>query len=334
MSTATAVPSTFDLEGDDARETLRNTGWATLLKNAFIRFRAADGFSHSRALAYQITLTALPGLIAVVGLATILHQRSFSRVLEQTAKGLAPGPAGRVLTQAFEQGTEAGGGGATALAVGLVAALVAGTTAMGQLERGANRIYGVEQDRPSARKYGWGFVLAITAGLLGLIAFLLLVAGPAIADAGAAAAGWSDSLVTIWQIARWPLGIGLVVLSMAMLFKWSPRRHQPSASWLAWGSAISVILWVVFTALLALYLEASKSFGQTYGPLAGIIGLLIWAWLTSMAIFLGLAFAAQLEAVRAGVVEPRTGADENLAEQGADAGVRPGRPRDALLRGP
>lgn len=303
MSTATAVPPTFELEGDDARATLRATGWGRLARDAFTRFRVADGFSHARALAYQITLTALPGLIAVVGLATTLHQRSLGRVLEQAAKGLAPGPAGRVFTQAIEQGSSAGGG-ATALVVGLVAALVAGTTAMAQIERGANRIYGIEQDRPSLRKYARGFVLTMSAGLLGLIAFVLLVAGPAIADAGAAAAGWSDALVTIWEVARWPVGVGLVVLSMAMLFKWSPRRRQPSASWLAWGSAISVILWVVFTASLAIYLEASKSFGETYGPLAGIVGLLLWAWLTSIAVFLGLAFAAQLEAVRAGVPGP------------------------------
>lgn len=310
MSTATAVPPTYELEGDDARETLRGIGRGRLLRDAFVRFRAADGFSHARALAYQITLTALPGLIAVVGLATTLHQRSLGRVLEETARGLAPGPAGSVFTQAIEQGSSKGGG-ATALVVGLVAALLAGTTAMAQIERGANRIYGVERDRPTLRKYAWGFLLTISAGLLGVIAFVLLVAGPAIADAGAAAAGWSDSLVTVWQIARWPVGIALVVLSTAMLFKWSPRRRQPSASWLAWGSAISVILWVVFTASLALYLGVSKSFGETYGPLAGIVGLLLWALLTSIAVFLGLAFAAQLEAVRAGVPEPRMGVEAN-----------------------
>ncbi|MBA3349239.1 MAG: YihY/virulence factor BrkB family protein, partial [Actinobacteria bacterium] len=58
------------------------------------------------------------------------------------------------------------------------------------------------------------------------------------------------------------------------------------------------------TWLLVLYLRFSLEFGQTYGPLAGIIGILLWAYLSSLALFLGLAFAAQLEGVRAGLPSP------------------------------
>jgi YihY family inner membrane protein len=307
MSTATAVPATHELEGDDALETLRRTGWGRLARDAFQRFRAADGFSHARALGFQITLTALPALIAIVGLATLLHQKTFRHVFERTVTGLAPGPAGRIVTQAVRQGSSAAGGsGRIALLVGTIAAVVAGTTAMGQIERGANRIYGIEKDRPTMSKYGRGFVLALSAGVLGLAAFVLLVAGRSIADAGRSAGGWSNGLVTIWQIGRWPIGVALVIGAIALLFRRSPNRPQPAPSWLASGAAISVGLWVVFTALLSLYVGASKSFGQTYGPLAGVIGVLLWALLTSVALFLGLAVAAQLEAVRAGVHAPTT----------------------------
>jgi uncharacterized BrkB/YihY/UPF0761 family membrane protein len=71
------------------------------------------------------------------------------------------------------------------------------------------------------------------------------------------------------------------------------------------GASVAVGLWVILTALLALYLGTSKNFGQTYGPLAGILGMLFWSFLTSLALFLGIAFAAQLEAVRAGVPSPK-----------------------------
>jgi uncharacterized BrkB/YihY/UPF0761 family membrane protein len=75
---------------------------------------------------------------------------------------------------------------------------------------------------------------------------------------------------------------------------------------------MSVLLWFVFTGLLALYLDLSSgTFGRTYGPLTGIIAILLWTFLTSLAIYLGLAFAAQLEAVRAGVPQPRTGEQAN-----------------------
>ena len=61
MTTASGVPCTYgELEGDEALETLRRTGRRRLVEDAVIRFRAADGFSHSRALAFQTTLTLLP----------------------------------------------------------------------------------------------------------------------------------------------------------------------------------------------------------------------------------------------------------------------------------
>ncbi len=308
MSTATLVPETYELEGDDALETLRRTGWGRLARDSFLRFRYADGFSHCRALAFQITLTLLPAMIAVVGLATLLHARQFSDVLRQTATRLAPGPAGDVIATAVQHGQRAVGGGARAAVVfGLLAALVSAATAMGQVERGANRIYGVERDRPSVRKYTVGFLLACTAGLAMVLALVLIVAGRDIAKASR----FSGLLEGAWSALHWPLAVVLLVVAIALLFRASPRRHQPAASWLAVGSAVSVLLGLAFSWLLSLYLSASQVFGETYGPLAGLIGVLVWAFLISLAIFLGLAFAAQLEAVRAGVPGPITGEQVN-----------------------
>jgi uncharacterized BrkB/YihY/UPF0761 family membrane protein len=114
-----------------------------------------------------------------------------------------------------------------------------------------------------------------------------------------------EAFDAVWRIARWPLGVVFAVGSVALLFEYSPRRRQPEASWLAFGAGVSAILWLLFMAVLALYMDATDSFGATYGPIAGTIGVLLWTFLTSIALFLGLAFAAQLEAVRAGVTEPR-----------------------------
>jgi YihY family inner membrane protein len=309
MSTATSVPETYELEGDDALETLRSTGWVQLLKDSFLRFRAADGFSHSRALAFQVMLTLLPFVIAVVGLATVLQVDQLRQVLTQTVDRLAPGPAGQIFTTAIRQGAKsAAGGGIFALLVGAAAAIASATLAMGQIERGANRLYGVEQDRPTTQKYWNGFKLACTAGVLTVIAFMIIVSG----DDLAKGVGLSGVVKGLWSVLQWPLSIGFVVLAFALLFRAAPRRHQPSWSWLAVGSGMSVLLWFVFTSLLALYLAASSgTFGRTYGPLTGVIAVLLWTVLTSLAIYLGLAFAAQLEAVRAGVPQPRTGEPAN-----------------------
>jgi len=303
MSTAASVPETRDLEGDEAIDTLRNTGVAHLIRDSFIRFRRADAFSHSRALAFQLVLALLPAVIAVVGFANILDQESFSRVLEATFKDLAPGPAGEVLTQTIKSGS---GNDGLALFLGLGIAIVSGATAMGQIERGANRIYGVERDRPSVAKYTRATILALSAGVAMVSALILVVAG---SELGSALAdnGWSDTLDTIWSIGRWPLGALLVIGAAALLFERSPNRSQPELSWLAFGSGLSVLMWFAFTGILAAYLQVSKDFGDTYGPLAGFIGLMLWALLTAFALFAGLAVAAQLEAVRAGKPNPDEG---------------------------
>ena len=73
------------------------------------------------------------------------------------------------------------------------------------------------------------------------------------------------------------------------------------------GAALARCSWACST----VYVDATERFGATYGPIAGTIGILLWTFLTALALFLGLAFAAQLEAVRAGVERPRVDRDEN-----------------------
>jgi YihY family inner membrane protein len=310
VSTASHVPETQgELEGDEALETLGRVGARRLAADSITRFRAADGFSHSRALAFQATLTLLPALIAVVGLAAALDQETFTQVVTATVDDLAPGAAGEILTEALHHGSASARreSGETAVVAGFIAALIAGATAMAQIERGSNRIYGIERDRPFLRKYGIATVLALSAGIGALLSLVVLVGGEAIRDH----VGWDDALDSVWEVARWPLGLALVVSSVALLFKLAPRRRQPDWSWLAFGAAVSALLWLAFMGVLKLYIEATDNFGATYGPIAGTIGVLLWAFAAAVALFLGLSFAAQLEAVRAGVAAPRLERDTN-----------------------
>ena len=71
------------------------------------------------------------------------------------------------------------------------------------------------------------------------------------------------------------------------------------------GAAFCVTGWALVTLVLGLLLHLSTFFGETYGPLAGIVALQLWTLLSAIAIFFGAAVAAQLEAVRAGVPTPR-----------------------------
>jgi YihY family inner membrane protein len=300
VSTAALVPETWELSGDDARETLLRVGRRRLLADAFARLRAADGFSHARALAFTVVLTLFEGVIALVGLAAVAGNDRLGDAVSSIVERVMPGPAGQVLTQSVLQGrTAAQSGEYLGLVFGLVGALVTGTTLMGQTERVLNRLYGIERDRPSVEKYTRAFLLAVSAGLGSLVALVLVAFGT----------GVSESLFTgtvheVWSIVRWPAALAFVIATMALLFRLCPRRHQPAWSWLAFGAAVGVVGWVATTGLLAVFFSASSSFGDTYGPLAGVVGLMLWALLSSVAVIYGAALAAQLEAVRAGQWEP------------------------------
>lgn len=294
MSTASHVKETWELTGDDARETLLSTGRIALLKDAVIRLRAADGTSNARGLAFAVSLVLVQGLVVVVGIAVATGSAGFRQLLIDTIQASAPGPTSDLLTNAVEQATRVGRQHRyLPLTIGLVGVLITATVAMGQLERAMNRIYGVEKDRPFADKYKLALALALSAGVVIAASFALLTFGRGLADAGAAR--------SVWMVVRWPVGIALLAAGLAVLFRWSPRRRQPGWAWLAFGAGVSVVGWTLVTAALALVFNVSKTFGQTYGSLAGLVALQLWTFFSALAILYGVAVAAQLEAVRSGV---------------------------------
>jgi len=299
VSTATRVPETWELTGDDARKTLASTGRARLLKDAVIRLRHADGTSHSRSLAFVTALVLVQGLIVIVGFAAAFGSSSVSSVIVDAIRSIAPGPAGDVLTGAVKQARSVGARDQyLVLVIGLLGTMLTATTLMGQLERGLNRVYGIERDRPFLQKYRLAFLLAISAGAAIASAFVLLAFGRQLGTAG------SGAVHGVWFVVRWPLAIGLLGMGLAMLFRWSPNRRQPGHTWLAFGSGVAILLWSLSTLGLALGFRISSSFGETYGPLAGIVALQIWTFVSALSIFYGAAVAAQLEEVRAGSPVP------------------------------
>ncbi|WP_336207238.1 YihY/virulence factor BrkB family protein [Nonomuraea sp. LPB2021202275-12-8] len=302
-----SVPQTRTMRGDelsadDAWATLRKYGGWHLTRDSLVRFRYGDGMSHSRALAFQICLAIIPGAIALVGLSSVTDQEQLGQVLELTLSRLAPGDGAAAVTEALGSGHRTRD--ALALWLGLATTLVALTTAMAQFERGANRIYGVERDRPFHRKYARAALLALVAGVTMITGFTVMVGGGAIGEAMTEVFGWGGGTQQAFALARWPLGFLLALVSTVTLFRASPRRRQPGHTWLAFGALVALALWTLFTLALALYTANNSTFGDTYGPLTAVMALLLWSFLSSIALFLGIAFAAQLEACRAGCVPP------------------------------
>ena len=299
MSSASRVRETWDLTGDDAWRTLAATGWIKLLRDAFTRLRAADGFSHSRSLAFATSLVFVQGLIALVGVAVEFGQTEFNHTILGAIENAVPGPAGSLLKRAFAQAQQIGlEHRSLPLVMGLVGTLGTAATATAQLTRGINRIYGIEKDGPFINKYARALLLAVMV----LGAFIAAGAMLTVRRDLSGEAGRGAHLA--WVAIRWPIALGLAAVAFGGILRWAPRRRQPRWSWLVFGGAVGVAGWTLVTLAFSVTFRASSSFGDVYGPLAGVVALQLWTFFSAVAIFFGAAIAAQLEAVRSGTKTP------------------------------
>src|SRR4051812_9913115 len=196
MTTARTVPVTTEMDGDeldaeDAWRLARHHGLVGIAVASFVRFRYGDGFTNSRALALQACLAVVPFLLALTGLAADLDQERPAQVVAATIQQVSPGHGeSDALASAVTGADSSEEAGELALTLGLVLSIVSMVTAMGQVERGANRIYGIRRDRPLLAKYGraalWTALLAVPLGL----GFLLLVTGGGVARQMGRPLGW------------------------------------------------------------------------------------------------------------------------------------------------
>jgi uncharacterized BrkB/YihY/UPF0761 family membrane protein len=205
MSTAPRVRETWNLTGDDAWRTLAATGRYKLVRDAFGRLRAADGFSHSRSLAYATSLVFVQGLIALVGLAVELGQAGFNRTILGAIENAVPGPAGSLLVRVFAHAQQfALEHRFLPLLFGLAGTLVTATTATAQLIRGINRLYGIEKDEPFIHKYARALLLAVLLLAAFIVAGTMLTVGRKLSgDFG----GHATHIA--WHAIRWPVVLAL-----------------------------------------------------------------------------------------------------------------------------
>ena len=295
VSTAQLVPETRELSGDEARAVMREARFWPLLFDSIRRLRAADGFTHARSLALVTVLTVIPGVVVVVGAAHALGANSFRAAVADVFNAISPGQSGEVVTAAIGQGANENLGLGGAL-IGALAMLISGVTLFGQIERSANRIYGVETDRPFLHKYGRAIGLFVLTLTIAFAAFLILGTMRHLDFPG------PDLL---WFGIRSVILVGASALGTAVVFRLSPRRRQPDESWLIVGAVISVAICAAATLVLAGMWRVGNAFGHTYGALAGVVAFVIWTYLICLGLHVGLAFAAQLEALRAGRSQPQ-----------------------------
>ncbi len=247
------------------------------------------------ALTYYAVLSLFPALLVVMSLLGVFGQgeRTADTILG-IVDDVSPGAAVDVLRQPLEQLVNAPSAGFT-LVAGILGALWSASGYVGAFGRAMNRIYEVDEGRPAwklrLQQLGLTF-----AGLIvvAIAAFLLAVSGP-VAETLGGRLGIGETGLTIWNIARWPVLLLLVVVGVATLYYTGPNVKQPKFRWISVGAAIAILTWIVASLLFGLYVANFGSYNKTFGTLAGVIVFLLWLWLTNLALLFGAEVDAELE---------------------------------------
>jgi membrane protein len=181
--------------------------------------------------------------------------------------------------------------------------------------RASNSIYEVEEGRPFYVKRPVQLIVTVVMlVLLAASAFAVVITGGLAKQVGNLL-GIGGTAVTVWDIAKWPVLILVVVLMFSILYWAAPNVKQPGFSWLTPGGVLAVVMWIAASALFALYVANFGSYNKTYGTLGGVVAFLVWLWISNIAVLLGAELNAELERgrqIEAGVpahdtlqVEPR-----------------------------
>jgi membrane protein len=133
--------------------------------------------------------------------------------------------------------------------------------------------------------------------MLALVALALVLTGPVVGAVGSSI-GIGDTALTIWDIAKWPVLLGVVILMFSVLYYAAPNVKLPGFKWITPGSAFAVIVWLLASALFALYVANFGSYDKTYGTLGGIVSVLVWMWITNLALLFGVELNAERERSR------------------------------------
>ncbi|HEX8855996.1 MAG TPA: YihY/virulence factor BrkB family protein, partial [Thermoleophilaceae bacterium] len=161
-----------------------------------------------------------------------------------------------------------------------------------------NQIYEIEEGRPFWKLRPLQIVMTVLMIILLAIVLIGLVVSGKLAHAIGDQIGLGNTAVTVWNIAKWPILLGIVMFMFAMLYYAAPNVRQPKFRWITPGGVLAVLIWIAASALFAVYVSQFGSYNKTYGTLGGVIIFLIWLWISNIAVLLGAEFDAELERER------------------------------------
>jgi len=278
-------------EGTDASPSLLAT-----LKRTVTEFSEDNMTDWAAALTYYGLLSLFPALIALVSIVGLVGDpASTTRTLTDIITKLGPDSAANTFAGPIKSITSHRSAAGILFVVGLATALWSASGYVGAFMRAANVIY----ETPEGRTF-WKLrplqilVTLVMLILLAAVALAVVMTGPVV-KAVAGPLGIGSTAVTIWDIAKWPVLLVVVVAMFAVLFYAAPNVKLAGFRWVTPGAVLAIVLWLIASAAFAFYVAHFGSYDKTYGALGGIVCLLVWFWITNVSLLLGMELNSERE---------------------------------------
>ena len=182
-----------------------------------------------------------------------------------------------------------------ALIVSTVVALWSASGYLGAFIRASNVIYETREGRPFWKLRPLQLLMTLVIVLLlAVMALGIVLTGPIVSDV-AEPVGISNTAVSIWSYAKWLLIALLFVVMLGLIYYASPNVKQRGFKWITPGGLVALIVWLVASAGFGIYVSQFGSYNKVYGSLAGVVVILIWMWITNLAILFGHELNAERE---------------------------------------
>lgn len=276
-----------------------------------------DVFGRAAQLSYYFLLALFPLLIfltstigIVLGSETDLRRSLFSYLAQ-----VMPPAAFQLIESTMLEISRASSG--SKLSLGLLAALWAASNGMGAITEALNAAYGVREARPWWKHRLLAIGLTIALSLLIITALLLVLYGGRIVEILAANYALGSLFVVTWKIAQWPMVLGFMLLAFALIYYFAPDLRDQKWTWITPGAVLGVVFWLLVSFGLRLYLNFFDSYSNTYGSLGAVIILMLWLYLTGVAVLVGGELNAELEniAADAGTTDAKANGEKQPQEE-------------------
>jgi membrane protein len=267
-------------------------GWKDILWRAWGEVSEQNLFLIAGGVTYAVLLALFPGLAALVSLYGLVFDSGQIERQVAALSGVLPAQTQELLSQQLHSLVQASNGALGFAAItALLLALWSASRGMSGMITAINIAYEEKETRGFLRLnlIAIGLTLGLLAG--GIVAIALVAVLPAVVQllALGPATKW------LLLLAQWPLLIVLVMLGLAVLYRFCPNRDKPQWRWVSPGASAATILWIVASVAFTVYVANFNSYDKTYGSLGGVIILLTWLYLSALMVLLGAAINAQAE---------------------------------------